>query len=330
MEQFRLVPPDHIYYVYALVDPRIDKIFYIGKGKDGRYKDHYKNYNKEDNFEKFNRIKELKEKRIKLKVVKLIDFLDEETAFKIEEIIIYNLGRKAFNEGPLLNIKRGGNSSRDSSYFYNKKLDTKPLKKNIPFLNKEYLYCSIKTSRIVFLSELPFNYIYEYNFEFNFINKISKVDFFKNIITSHSFQLFNQNHIAVMFKDRIFSVKKELSFYNFKHYYPIAYFLPYDKKFLKELETKLKGKINFEYQFTKDLRIKIKEDKFINICIFKDDEKVYNELFGDFSFQKEYMLKRPREIEISNKLPKKGDKEYEMLSEKDKESIEWERIKHFL
>lgn len=34
------------YYVYALVDPRIDAIFYIGKGKGKRVKDHFRCYKK--------------------------------------------------------------------------------------------------------------------------------------------------------------------------------------------------------------------------------------------------------------------------------------------
>lgn len=30
------------FYVYALIDPKVDEIFYIGKGKNNRHLDHIK------------------------------------------------------------------------------------------------------------------------------------------------------------------------------------------------------------------------------------------------------------------------------------------------
>jgi hypothetical protein len=98
------------YYVYALIDPRDNRPFYIGKGKDKRLKKHFidaksyeeeltlidvsdeeqKELNKFDNVEKFAMILELHKEGYKFEDIAriLAKDLDEESAFTLEAFLI--------------------------------------------------------------------------------------------------------------------------------------------------------------------------------------------------------------------------------------------------
>lgn len=99
---------DSSYYVYALVDPRTNLPFYIGKGKNNRYKSHFTitKRNKEENPRKFNFILSLKKEGFEPKVKILVENIyDENLAYFIEEDFIKKYGRKDYDEnGILLNI----------------------------------------------------------------------------------------------------------------------------------------------------------------------------------------------------------------------------------
>ena len=103
------------YYVYALSDPRTDKIFYVGKGKGDRVLQHAKgircNNSEEDDSEKFGVIKEILAEGQDVKYYILRHGLkDEETAFAIESTIINLLTYPKFEKqelGHLTNIQIG-------------------------------------------------------------------------------------------------------------------------------------------------------------------------------------------------------------------------------
>lgn len=110
------------YYVYALIDPRNNQYFYIGKGKGKRYLVHIKKTDKRDfNVTKLNRIKEIESCGLEVKADILFPYLDEETAFELEKVLIYKLGREFLSEGILSNINPGGDWKPNDSILY---LDT--------------------------------------------------------------------------------------------------------------------------------------------------------------------------------------------------------------
>jgi hypothetical protein len=283
MEEFRLMPPDHNYYVYALIDPRDNEMFYVGKGKENRYKHHLKTTLKANKTKKHHRIDEINDDGYKVKIVKLIDYLSEVDAFKIEEIIIYNIGRKIFKEGSLLNLIRGGNIGRESNLLYYEKLDTSVLQNNLIHFNKKFLNCAVKSSNIKFLSEISIKLIYEYDFEGNFIKEFSIEEFLSDQLYCYSFNLLIERNCPLMFYNRIFSSEKLFNFHKYKYDNPINYFLPYDKKFIKKLEDGLDSaaKFNFNYKFYEGFKVSVKNEDYTIIEIFENDKKLHEEaIFG--------------------------------------------------
>lgn len=97
-----------MYYVYALIDPRTDEPFYVGKGKDNRALSHFqeKQLLKEGNTKKTAKIRKLQ----KLGYEPKIEFYaqnieDEELAYTIESHYIRKYGRIGYeNNGILTNI----------------------------------------------------------------------------------------------------------------------------------------------------------------------------------------------------------------------------------
>lgn len=85
------------FYVYALIDPRDDRVFYIGKGKGTRYAAHYREWMKSRvvNGPKFERIGAIVAEGKKPETVCLQDGLSEAAAFQLERELIRAIGRKA-------------------------------------------------------------------------------------------------------------------------------------------------------------------------------------------------------------------------------------------
>ena len=103
------------YYVYALIDPRNDEIFYIGKGKNNRYLDHIKELEKEHSVQKkginpnkARKIKEIVELGYELKYKFIAEKLTEDEAFVLEEVLVERFGREILKNGKLLNLEPGG------------------------------------------------------------------------------------------------------------------------------------------------------------------------------------------------------------------------------
>jgi hypothetical protein len=93
------------YYVYKLVDPRTNLPFYVGKGKDDRAFTHLKNNSKTCNPRKDKIINEIYSCKLEPIVDIFLKSLDEETAYKLEEEIILELGRHGIDDnGMLTNI----------------------------------------------------------------------------------------------------------------------------------------------------------------------------------------------------------------------------------
>lgn len=96
-------------YVYALVDPRTDKIFYVGKGRDNRVFDHCNYAIKEDDESlKLNQIREIIADGLKVKHYILRHKLSDAEAIIVESVLIDLLTYPEFNNESLLtNIVSG-------------------------------------------------------------------------------------------------------------------------------------------------------------------------------------------------------------------------------
>lgn len=96
-------------YVYALVDPRTDKIFYIGKGAENRVFDHCNFAIKEDAESlKLNLIREIIAEGLKVKHYILRHKLTDAEAIIVESVLIDLLSYPEFNNESLLtNIVSG-------------------------------------------------------------------------------------------------------------------------------------------------------------------------------------------------------------------------------
>jgi hypothetical protein len=106
------------YYVYALIDPRNSQYFYIGKGKGKRYLSHLKANKWDFNITKLEKIKEIQKSGFDIKIEILFPNIDEETAFELERILIYKLGRIILSEGILTNMVPGGKWKKKESVLY--------------------------------------------------------------------------------------------------------------------------------------------------------------------------------------------------------------------
>jgi hypothetical protein len=93
-----------MYYVYELIDPRVNLPFYVGKGKDDRVYFHLseKTRAKSDNKRKFNKIQKIRKEGYEPEV-KIVEYFENENdAYFYEESLIQKYGRIRYDEGGIL------------------------------------------------------------------------------------------------------------------------------------------------------------------------------------------------------------------------------------
>ena len=106
------------FYVYELIDPRTNSVFYIGKGKGKRVFQHLNEKQKfNTNTEKLKIIKGIKEENLEVGHILIGENLSENASLLLERLLIYRLGRRIFEEGVLTNIVPGGKWAKEESLF---------------------------------------------------------------------------------------------------------------------------------------------------------------------------------------------------------------------
>lgn len=110
-----------MFYIYILIDPFSDKIFYIGKGKDRRLKKHEEAVKRGDlpnktNTKLFNKIKKILNSGGQIVYKKVFFTTDEMLCYKIEEKLIREYGLENLcnlSEGGGRILRRGYTQSKD-------------------------------------------------------------------------------------------------------------------------------------------------------------------------------------------------------------------------
>lgn len=128
-----------VYYVYGLIDPRNNQYFYIGKGKGKRFSSHLKPKRLDFNYAKIERIKDIQKSGLEVKIEILFPNLDEDTAFELEKIVIYKLGREVFAEGILTNLNPGGKWKPGDTVFYENSFEPTFDQNRLDFVSQEKL-----------------------------------------------------------------------------------------------------------------------------------------------------------------------------------------------
>lgn len=93
-----------MFYSYLYIDPRTNKPFYVGKGKEDRCFQHL--YRK-DHCEFVHKIRKMISENVE-PIIHRIECSSEEAAFDLECGLIKVIGRKDKGKGPLLNLTDGG------------------------------------------------------------------------------------------------------------------------------------------------------------------------------------------------------------------------------
>ena len=93
-----------MYYVYELIDPRVNLPFYVGKGKDKRVYFHLseKSRAKSENKRKYNKIQKIREDGYEPEIKLVQYFENENDAYDYEELLIEKYGRIRYDENGIL------------------------------------------------------------------------------------------------------------------------------------------------------------------------------------------------------------------------------------
>jgi hypothetical protein len=136
------------YYVYCLIDPRNNEIFYIGKGCGNRVFDHQQ---EEGNNPKNIRIKDIQNSGKDIKKYIIRFGLTEGEAFHLEAALIDIFSSPTWSNRQLLNIMRGHNvldhgmKSVDEieAYFCVDDINKKDIKHNVLIVNINKTYATL-------------------------------------------------------------------------------------------------------------------------------------------------------------------------------------------
>lgn len=261
------------YYVYGLIDPRDNQYFYIGKGKGKRYLSHLKPKRFDFNTAKLERIKNIQNSGYDVKIEVLFPNLDEETAFELERLIIYKLGREVLYEGILTNLNPGGKWKPKDSVFY-------PDNFNSDFdLNKLDFVSQQKFQEIPTLSK--FNYlntpngiqkVFSYDNEGNFESEETLDQFFSDGIKGGTLEVFK----ALRESDLPIYSRRIYSKYYFEKLYvsdkiPFAQFDIIDEQFNREFDKEFgqSKKFKLECKINGVVRMRVKrKNKVISLTSF--------------------------------------------------------------
>tara|TARA_R110001583_G_scaffold53820_2_gene165539 strand:- start:1068 stop:2177 length:1110 start_codon:yes stop_codon:yes gene_type:complete len=228
------------YYVYALIDPRDDRYFYIGKGKGRRYSSHLKPKRLDFNYAKLERIKDIQKSGFEVEIEILFPSLDEDTAFELEKIVIYKLGREVFGEGILTNLNPGGKWKPGDSVFYSNPFTPKfDLDKLDIFSQQKFRQIpTISTFNYLNISEGE-QLLYKYDTDGKLSQTITLNEFFSNGVKAHELNIVKavrEDNLPI-YSRWIFSKHKFNKIYVSK-YLPVAEFDIINEKFNKEFDEK--------------------------------------------------------------------------------------------
>ena len=123
------VPPGFYVYLYRDLD---GTPIYVGKGKGGRYKQHFQN---STNSRIGNKLRKLKSSGHTL-MPSFFECESEELAFLVEEEMISLYGRECVNEGTLYNISSGGEGSSGFKLSDEVKASISKRRRGVPTLVK--------------------------------------------------------------------------------------------------------------------------------------------------------------------------------------------------
>ncbi len=274
------------FYVYALVDPRKNEFFYIGKGKGRRYSAHLIGNDNQENSLKNRRIRQIEKDLFKVKFEVLFSDLDETTALQLEKLIIYRLGREVLFEGLLTNLVPGGTWDRwNDSVFHS---DSYPPNFNINSLSledQEKLSSIKKVSNFNYLQVEDKNpTIYKYSIAGEFIAGQSLDEFFRGGITSERVEILKslrENDLPIYW-GYIYSKKY------FQEVY-VSDSIPLD--FCDIVDQSLHKKFDHCYNITKHLILESRVDDTVRMRVAREPKNVMVETFFP-SGKKKYSIRR--------------------------------------
>src|SRR5690606_31769059 len=281
---------------------------------------------------KYIKIQEIKNAGFNVKIKALFTGLSEDVALELEKKIVYQLGRKAFNEGQLTNFMPGGDWHIGDSLFYEK-----PISINLNFSYLDFFatqnYEKInKISNITHLSDLPFEMIFQYHHNGILFSIDTKECFFRNVFFETGLSFLN-SELPIINREFIIST------FDIKYIY-ISKFIPffhthlYDSEFYNLLDKKLESHINtFELISNKSNKLfaSFKDNHLILTSKFSRSEQV-NHFFrkddGTLSpFKNNTLLKDPNPLRtnmvFSSKETKLSSKD---IAELNRANEEWGNI----
>ncbi|WP_242084204.1 GIY-YIG nuclease family protein [Aestuariivivens sediminis] len=289
MERLGHFEQNKIYYIYALIDPRDNEIFYIGKGKGDRYLQHFKEKNKRvKNPGKHYKIEEIEEEGFTVKTEILFSDLDEKTAYEIERILIYKHGRAVYNEGNLTNRMPGGDPKLIQSSFYYEKIDEVNLCDSLNQDQLKQLSEIKKTSKIIHINDIaPKLDIYRYSFNGELIDKTPIDQFFLKGVLPETGVLLLQNTLPVIEFSSIYSKEPLESIYlneMFNHVRHAYYDQGFYDKLLDKIKLNEKGVIKLTNDDANHLS-----------AIYADDAFLIMSRAGDLWIERYYLLSYDKE-----------------------------------